>query len=462
MKSIMIKRFLQTLVSLILLVFFSFFLSRVLPGDPAKYILTFNNSQVVSSQEGRTKSYERQYRQMGLHLPYFYFSMESRLLPDSFVHLPDNDFKFLLCSLSYYSGNPSLSYSVVKMLVEGRENEIFISSFQTVGISTAVDDMLAKNDVSGINKNLLVNLTKLKADHNDHYWKRWIPSIQWNAENQFHLWCFGGKSEGNGFVSEGIVQGDFGKSWTRGGDVFEMMKYPFLLTFFLSVFVLVITFPLALLMGGWLTFYQRKWYAKIQKPLLIFTYSIPAFWMGTALLLFFSNPRMLDWFPSASPVLETNSGFFPWFFSLCFQWKYLIIPLFALGYSTLIYLSQLVFELLKDELQKPYVMTLRAVGSSERKIIFYYSMKNVLVPLIVSGMSVFPLLLGGSVIIDFLFTMPGAGSLMLQACDQKDFPIISGVLFVSGLVTMLSFALTDLFTSQVNPLIRYSNLKKNG
>ena len=128
----------------------------------------------------------------------------------------------------------------------------------------------------------------------------------------------------------------------------------------------------------------------------------------------------------------------------------------------MIYLSQLVFELLKDELQKPYVMTLRAVGSSERKIIFYYSMKNVLVPLIVSGMSVFPLLLGGSVIIDFLFTMPGAGSLMLQACDQKDFPIISGVLFVSGLVTMLSFALTDLFTSQVNPLIRYSNLKKNG
>ena len=462
MKSILIKRFLQTLVSLILLVLFSFFLSRVLPGDPAKYILTFNNSQVVSSQEGKTKSYERQYRQMGLHLPYFYFSMESRLLPDSFVHLPDNDFKFLLCSLSYYSGNPSLSYSIAKEFIAKKKTNDFFSNFQSVGISVAVDDMLANNDVSGINKNLLVDLSKLKEDHNNHYWKRWIPSIRWNAKNQFHLWCFGGKSEGSGLVSKGIVRGDFGKSWTRGGDVFEMMKYPFLLTLFLSVFVLVITFPLALLMGGWLTLYQRKWYAKIQKPLLIFTYSIPTFWMGTALLLFFANPRMFDLLPSASPVLETNSGFVSWFFSLVSQWKYLIIPLFALGYSTLIYLSQLVFELLKDELQKPYVMTLRAVGSSERKIIFYYSMKNVLVPLIVSGMSVFPLLLGGSVIIDFLFTMPGMGSLMLQACDQKDFPIISGVLFVSGLVTMLSFALTDLFTSQVNPLIRYSNLKKNG
>ena len=462
MKSILIKRFLQTLVSLILLVFFSFFLSRVLPGDPAKYILTFNNSQVVSSQEGKTKSYERQYRQMGLHLPYFYFSMESRLLPDSFVHLPDNDFKFLLCSLSYYSGNPSLSYSFARKIIANKEHEIFLLKFQNIGISSAVDDILLNHDLVEKNKNLLVDLLKLKEGHNNHYWKRWIPSIRWNANNQFHLWCCGGISEGSGLVSKGIVRGDFGKSWTRGGDVFEMMKYPFLLTLFLSVFVLVITFPLALLMGGWLALYQRKWYAKIQKPLLIFTYSIPTFWMGTALLLFFANPRMFDLLPSASPVLETNSGFVSWFFSLVSQWKYLIIPLFALGYSTLIYLSQLVFELLKDELQKPYVMTLRAVGSSERKIIFYYSMKNVLVPLIVSGMSVFPLLLGGSVIIDFLFTMPGMGSLMLQACDQKDFPIISGVLFVSGLVTMLSFALTDLFTSQVNPLIRYSNLKKNG
>lgn len=462
MKSMLIKRILQMLMSLLLLVFFSFFLSRVLPGDPAKYILTFNNSQVVSSSDGRTKSYERQYRQMGLHLPYFYFSMESRLLPDSFIHLPENDFKFLLCSLSYYSGNPILSYSLAKKIIANKENEIFKLKIQNIGISYAVDDVLLNRNGIGINRNLHADLAKLKEGHNNHYWKRWIPSIRCNAENQFHLWCFGGRSDGSGYVSRGIVQGDFGKSWKRGGDVFEMMTYPFFLTLFLSVFVLLITFPLSLLLGGWLALYQRKWYAKIQKPLLIFAYSIPAFWMGTALLLFFANPRMLDWLPSASPVLETKSGFESWFFSLVSQWNYLIIPLFALGYSTLIYLSQLVFELLKNELQKPYVMTLRAVGSSERKIIFYYSMKNVMVPIIVSGMSVFPLLLGGSVIIDFLFTMPGLGSLMLQACDQKDFPVISCVLFVSGLMTMLSFALTDLFTSQVNPLIRYSNLKKNG
>ena len=140
-----------------------------------------------------------------------------------------------------------------------------------------MDDLLVKQDVAEFEKNFLIDLSKIKSEHENHYWKRWIPSNQWNSKNQFHLWCFGGSSEGSGLVSRGIVQGDFGKSWTRGGDVFEMMKYPFLLTLFLSVFVLIITFPLALLLGGWLTLYQRKWYAKIQKPLLIFTYSIPTF-----------------------------------------------------------------------------------------------------------------------------------------------------------------------------------------
>lgn len=462
MKSILIKIMLQMVASLLLLILFSFFLSRVLPGDPAKYILTFNSSHVVSSSEGRAKSYVLQYRKMGLHLPYFYFSMGSRLLPDSLVRMPDSEFKLLLCSLSYYSGNPNLSYSIAKEFLANDAMDFFLIKFKKDGISLTVDELLAKNGESGVEKNVLIKLSKLKESHENQFWRRWIPSIRWNAENQFHLWCFGGRSDGSGLVSKGLVKGDFGRSWTRGSDVFEMMKYPFLLTFSLSVFVLVITFPMGLILGGWLTFYQRKWYAKIQKPLLIFTYSIPTFWMATALLLFFANPRMLNWLPSASPVLETYKGYWVWFFSLASQWKYFVIPLIVIGYSSVIYLSQLVFELLKDELQKPYVLTLRAVGSSERKIIFFYCMKNVLVPVIVSGMSVFPLLLGGSIIVDFLFSMPGLGALMLQACEQKDFPVISGVLFVSGLATMISFALTDFFTSQVNPLIRYSNLRKNG
>ncbi len=159
-------------MSLLLLVLFSFFLSRVLPGDPAKYILTFNSSQVVSSSEGRTKSYERQYRQLGLHLPYFYCSMESRLLPDSFVHLPDNDFKFLLCSLSYYSGNPTRSYSLAKKVIANNENEIFKFKIQNVGVSSAIDDLLLNPNEIGINQSLLADLAKLKVDHHNHYWKR--------------------------------------------------------------------------------------------------------------------------------------------------------------------------------------------------------------------------------------------------------------------------------------------------
>lgn len=462
MKSILIKRILQSMIALLLLVLFSFFISRVLPGDPAKYIFAINNSHVVSSLEGKAKSYERLYRKMGLHQPYFYLSMESRLLPDSLIHLPDNDFKFLLCSLSYYSGNPSLSLRVAKALIPFKHMTFLYSKFITSDVSVAIDELLANEQSLDLSRMLVNDLSLLKLNHSKNYWKRWIPKFNWNSKNQFHQWCFGDSSGNDGGIGSGIVDGDFGNSCIRGDDVLRMMKYPFILTLFLSAFILIITFPISLLLGGWMTLNQDRWYARFQKPFQIFVYSIPTFWMGTALLWIFANPRMLDWLPSAAPVLTTSDGLLCWMYSLFSQWKFLLIPMVTLGYSTIIYLSQMVFELLKEELQKPYVMTLRAMGLSESRIIFHQAMKNILVPVIVSGMSVFPLLLGGSVIIDFLFTMPGIGTLLLQACDQKDFPVISAILFFSGFVTILSFTLTDLFTSYVNPLIRHSNLKKYG
>jgi ABC-type dipeptide/oligopeptide/nickel transport system permease component len=462
MKAILIKRLLQSLVALLLLVLFSFFVSRVLPGDPAKYIFAFNNSQVVSSPVGRAKSYELQYRKMGLHQPYFYVSMESKLLPDSIIHLPDNDFKFLLCSLSYYSGNPELSLRVAKELMTFKDKTFLYSKFQSSEVSVAIDKFLANDQAFNLSKALINDLHLMKENHSKNYWKRWLPKFCWNSSNQFQQWCFGESSSNYGLTGFGIINGDFGVSWIRGDNVLTLMKYPFLLTLLISVFILMITFPLALLMGGWLSLNQGRWYARIQLPLHIFIYSIPTFWMGTALLWIFANPRMLDWLPTAAPVLKTNDGLLNWMFSLISQGEYLIIPLVTLGYSTVIYLSQMVLELLKDELQKPYVMMLRAIGCSESRIIFYHAMKNILVPVIVSGMSVFPMLLGGSVIIDFLFTMPGIGTLLLQACDQKDFPVISGILFFSGLATIVSFTLTDLLASYANPLIRNSNKKLYG
>ena len=80
-------------------------------------------------------------------------------------------------------------------------------------------------------------------------------------------------------------------------------------------------------------------------------------------------------------------------------------------------------------------------------------MKNVLVPVLVGLMSVFPVLVGGSVIIDFLFSLPGIGGVMAQACDQRDFPVVGGVLLLTGFVTIFSFFVTDIITAKLDPRI---------
>ncbi|MBL0098066.1 MAG: ABC transporter permease subunit [Bacteroidetes bacterium] len=117
----------------------------------------------------------------------------------------------------------------------------------------------------------------------------------------------------------------------------------------------------------------------------------------------FANPNQINIFPSAGPELVTRGGIFIWMMSLINHWQYFIVPAVVLAYSTIVYLTQMTYELLHEELQKPYVTTLRAKGASENSILGIYVMKNVLVPVLVGLMSVFPVLVGGSVIIDFLF-----------------------------------------------------------
>jgi len=459
MKRFLLHKAMQFLSALFLLVVFSFAISRLIPGDPAKHILKNTNTQGKTSHESRLKRYEQLYRQMGLHLPLFYFSIESFAVPDTFHRVPFQEQSSFLCALAYYSGNPEGSLIFVKAFSKKNNIPHVLKEIKLKGLEASLDEFFMDPKLkleTRLNLNEL--WSKLKSESENNSWKRWMPCIRFNSRNQFNTWCFGDEfSLSESETNKGIIHGDFGVSWSRGNDVVDAVRYPFLLTMLISVFVLIVCFPLSLLCGALLTMYQHHFLAKIQRPILIFLYSIPTFWMGTALILFFSNPNMFNVFPSVAPLLNTNEGFGKWLSSVFSQPEYFIIPMFAIGYSTFVFISQMTEDLLRDEMQKPYVMTLKAVGNSERRIIFYYAMKNVLVPLIVAGMSVFPLLLSGTVIIDFLFTLPGIGTLIATACLQQDFPVIAAIIFSTGLFSILSFILTDILIRRINPLQQYNS-----
>jgi peptide/nickel transport system permease protein len=110
--------------------------------------------------------------------------------------------------------------------------------------------------------------------------------------------------------------------------------------------------------------------------------------------------------------------------------------------------------MLLEETAKPYVVTLRAKGLSESQILFSRALKNITVPYIISLLNLFPALISGSIIMDYLFTLNGMGTIIIQACDVRDFPVIAGVLLIVGGFTILIYPLTDVLVALIDPRLK--------
>ena len=457
MKAKLLRKFFAGIASLVLLLIFAFLLSRAVPGDPVQRVMMADLPKMKADVTMQRKHYASLYRQMGLDLPVFYISISSLALPDSFQRVPDKRFREFLLAISYWCGNPQLSYEWCSEIYNSPLQyhiPMIVNSVKTRS-AAEVDTLIKRELLSGSQYGRITNEWNiLKRSHEFSSWKKWVPIVHFSLHNQFHYWLFGNHEPDSLLKNTGILNGDLGRSWVRGIDVISAIKFPFLLTVIIAILVLLICLPFSLLFSGWLTLYSESWISNKLISFMVFLYAVPSFWVGTMLLIFLSNPHYLSIFPSASPVLISNQGIYGWIISLTSQWYYFIIPVVAIGYSTLVYLIQMTYEQLKEELQKPYVVTLRAKGCSESSIIFRSAMKNALVPVIVATLSVFPMLMSGTIIIDFLFSLPGLGTLISQACEQKDFPVICGILLMTGVVTIISFFVTEVLTLYVDPRMR--------
>jgi len=166
--------------------------------------------------------------------------------------------------------------------------------------------------------------------------------------------------------------------------------------------------------------------------------AVPGFWLGILLLLLFA----------------VRIPLFPLFGSG--TWKHLVLPAISLGLARAAILLRLTRASMVEELSREYVVTARSKGLKERTVKYKHALKNALLPIItVTGIQ-FGYMLGGAIIIEQVFSLPGLGRLFLSGIYQRDFPLIQGgVIFVALVFSLVNF-LADLLYSWVNPRIRIS------
>ncbi|MGE0576993.1 MAG: ABC transporter permease [Reyranella sp.] len=172
--------------------------------------------------------------------------------------------------------------------------------------------------------------------------------------------------------------------------------------------------------------------------------SIPEFWFAILCVLLFS--LYLGWLPSSGYV----SPFEDFWGSL----QFLILPAAAIGFRQAAFTTRLTRSSMLDELSKEYVDTARALGHSERKVIFKYTLRNAMIPTItISGLQLANLL-GGTVVLESIFAWPGIGRAIFEAILQRDYPLIQAGVLVLGVIVVVMNLLVDLTYRLLNPRVK--------
>jgi peptide/nickel transport system permease protein len=143
-----------------------------------------------------------------------------------------------------------------------------------------------------------------------------------------------------------------------------------------------------------------------------------------------------------------------------FQWLgdrmlHMVLPVFCLTYASLASISRYSRVSMIEALGQDFVRTARAKGLSERLVVFRHALRNALIPIITVFALELPVLIGGAVIVESIFTLPGMGQLMLQALEARDEPVIMGVTTLAAIVTLLGYLLADILYVVVDPRISY-------
>ncbi len=243
-----------------------------------------------------------------------------------------------------------------------------------------------------------------------------------------------------------VVRGDLGTSWRTGLPVTQMILSRLQVTAELTGGAMLVALLVGVPLGIVSARRENTPLDHLVRVASLFSLSIPVFWQAAMLILAVS--LWLDWAPAVAFVSP--------FESLRGNLAIVVLPSLALGTAVAAVFMRMTRATLLEVMRQDYIRTARSKGLAERAVVWGHALKNGLIPLItVAGVQV-GYLLGGVVVTEEVFTLPGVGRLLLWGVFQRDYPLVQGtILFVSALF-MLSNLVVDLVYAYVDPRIRYA------
>jgi peptide/nickel transport system permease protein len=267
---------------------------------------------------------------------------------------------------------------------------------------------------------------------------------------QYQCWVLGdvlnsvpGMPECDG---SGLFRGDFGTSLDSGRDVLEQIGKRSRISIQLSIMAMSIAVAIALPLGIISAVKQDSWIDYVARFFSVLGLSIPDYFIATLFLYFLSV--WVGWLPTF--------GYFSLFADPWNNFKALIFPAVIVGYRLSAISARMTRSAMLEVLRQDYVRTARSKGLTERVVIIRHSLRNALIPVITIMGAQLSHLLGGVVIIEIVFSLPGLGTLGLNAINVRDYPTVQGVVLLTSIVFVSANLLVDLSYALIDPRIRYA------
>jgi peptide/nickel transport system permease protein len=246
---------------------------------------------------------------------------------------------------------------------------------------------------------------------------------------------------------------DLGTSRKDGRPVTSRISEALPITLLLNFITLVIVYIISVPLGIISAVKKNSFFDRSTSLLLFILYSLPSFWIALLLLIFFSGGEFLNMFPLGGFISDyaENAPFFQKAGNIIWH---LVLPVITLTYGSFAFLSRYARANMLEVINQQYITTARAKGLSENRVIFIHAFRNSMVPLVTLMASLLPGLLGGSVIVESIFSIPGMGMLAFEAILSRDIPVIMAISSISALLTLAGILSSDLAYALVDPRIR--------
>jgi glutathione transport system permease protein len=234
-----------------------------------------------------------------------------------------------------------------------------------------------------------------------------------------------------------LVQGNLGTSMKTQRPVSDEITARFMPTFWLTVWSMAWAIVIGLLIGVISATKRNKWQDYAGMFSAVSGISLPSFWLGLMLIQLFSVK--LGWLPTGGSD----------------SWKSYVLPSITLGAGVAAVIARFARASLMDILKEDFIRTGRAKGLMEHTIVWKHALKNAMIPVITMTGLQFGFLLGGSIVVETVFSWPGLGRLLIDSVSFRDYPVIQAEMLLFALEFILINLIVDILYAVMNPQIRY-------